>query len=93
MSDAAKCSQCEIEIDDPGDDWDPETDVCLACGCAELLQQLDAARRERDELREALEMLIDEQNGPPLLLNRHRARWEAAMTAARNALRKATANG
>ena len=31
------------------------------------------------ELGGALERLIDEQNGPPLLLPRHREAWERAM--------------
>ena len=49
-----------------------------------LRAQLAAAERERDELREALEGLHDEQNGPPL--ERRAARWQAAMTKAEELL-------
>lgn len=55
MSDAAKCSQCSIEIDDPGDDWNSEADICINCLCSELQDQRDAARRERDELLRLVE--------------------------------------
>lgn len=42
------------------------------------------------ELMEALQALYDEQNGPPLI--RHEAQWQAAMDAARAALKKVGAS-
>lgn len=41
-------------------------------------------RRENDLLRNALESLVDLQNGPPLL--KYAEEWELAMWAARRAL-------
>ena len=37
-------------------------------------------------LREALQSLMDEQNGPPLLGHRHEAAWKTAMDEAQDAL-------
>lgn len=49
-----------------------------------LRAQLAAVEREREELRECLQRLYDEQNGPPL--QRHEKRWQATMDAAESLL-------
>jgi len=49
-----------------------------------------ALRRERDKLREALQALMDAQNGPPLL--RDAAAWGSAMAGARIALARQEAS-
>lgn len=52
--------------------------------CRDLRIALDAAQAEIARLREALECLIDEQNGPPI--ERHAHSWQMAMDRARAAL-------
>jgi hypothetical protein len=51
---------------------------------AALRAQLAAVEREREELRECLQRLYDEQNGPPL--QRHEKRWQAVMDKAEELL-------
>ena len=49
-------------------------------GRAEIIQQaatIERLQAENSQLREALESLLDEQNGPPLI--RHAASWQAAV--------------
>jgi len=46
-------------------------------------------RKRADELVEALEDLMAQQNGPPLSLPRHAERWQKAMDEAQSALAKA----
>ena len=43
----------------------------------DLVDELNANRAELDEMREALEWLVDEQNGPPLPT--HAKNWRKAM--------------
>jgi hypothetical protein len=56
-------------------------DVSVADEAADEIERL---RAENERLREALECLNDEQNGPPLL--GHERSWCAAMEKARAAL-------
>jgi Tfp pilus assembly protein PilE len=65
------------------------TIVCKTCGCAYqgvtesnvvLRQQRDQARADLAAAKQALEDLLDVQNGPPLL--RDKEAWEAAMAKA-----------
>jgi hypothetical protein len=58
-----------------------------AKGALVVLSEIAASHAD---LLEALETLVDEQNGPPLY--RHAARWEAAMTKARAAIAKSRGN-
>lgn len=50
----------------------------------QALADLKAAEKQIEQLREALQALYDEQNGPPLI--RDAARWGAAMQLASKAL-------
>lgn len=51
-----------------------------------LLDRHKADQEEIERLREALQALLDEQNGPPLI--RNAASWQAACDAARAALKE-----
>ena len=54
-------------------------------GLQMLAQRIEAPHKQRiEQLRDALQALYDEQNGPPLI--RDAARWEAAMQLSSNAL-------
>lgn len=58
----------------------------IATAALETCQQLNAALREREkELRDAIEALLDHQNGCPL--PSYEKGWNAAMKSARKALR------
>lgn len=50
----------------------------------EAADEIERLRADNDRLREALEYLVDEQNGPPLLGHEHS--WRIAMEKARAAL-------
>lgn len=52
---------------------------------AGAFRELAKTKQERDRLKMALESLMDEQNGPPLLDRRHKEAWEMAMEEAREA--------
>lgn len=59
--------------------------------CAGLWDKVYEYDMERQALRSALEALVDEQNGPPLL--RDKERWEAAMANADKALGREDEHG
>lgn len=59
--------------------------------CAGLWDKVYEYDMERQALRSALEDLVDEQNGPPLL--RDKERWEAAMANADKALGREDEHG
>lgn len=70
-------------------DYDPDLVIGAALHAAEveiarLTRELEAARERERTLRDALERLRDEQNGPPLL--KRERQWADAMAAADNAL-------
>ena len=52
----------------------------------ELQEKLERRACHVVKLKEALQDLMDEQNGPPLI--RHKDKWEAAMSTAREALKE-----
>ncbi len=54
--------------------------------CIELQEKLERRAEHVVKLKEALQDLMDEQNGPPLI--RNQASWEAAMSKAREALKE-----
>ena len=54
-----------------------------------LVYEVVRLRAINAELLAALEHLVDEQNGPPLEHPRKKAGWEAAMTRARAAIKRA----
>ena len=53
---------------------------------AEVVAERYALRAANEALAGALQDLVAEQNGPPLLLPRHQRAWEAAMDNAEKAL-------
>jgi allophanate hydrolase subunit 1 len=59
----------------------------LKADLAAANERAEKAEAERDEAVAALQLLYDEQNGPPL--ERHAERWQAAMDAAEAVLVKA----
>ena len=52
---------------------------------ARMAAELMEANHENERLKEALQSLYDEQNGPPLI--RYQKSWEAAMDKAEQALK------
>jgi len=59
----------------------------LKAELADTIERAEKAEAERDEAVVALQVLYDEQNGPPL--GRHAERWRSAMDAAEAVLAKA----
>ena len=64
-------------------------DHLFEADCIAAEQELDRLYAINAELLAALEHLVDEQNGPPLEHPRKKAGWEAAMTRARAAIKRA----
>jgi hypothetical protein len=59
----------------------------------ELMDMLSAQLSEIHQLREVLERLVDEQEGPPSLKSYRVKAWEAAMSAARELIAKGVDHG
>ena len=78
----------DLEILGPGGET-----VVKGCGCCDSpygdnMKHDAPLMNAAPDLLEALESLLDAQNGPPLL-GRHEADWQKTMDAARAAIKKA----
>jgi len=74
-----ECRNCQCECHLNSDcEWPNDRPICWSC-----------LWLERTDLLDALQELVDQQNGPPLATDRFKSGWQRAMDKARAAIAKA----